>query len=105
MQRLLLKRSLPASQPRLRAVKQPQAAALFEKLAQFASSVNRTISSTTASILDLLQYRNRLRRQNHGDTSDEQTRFQKWNPDSRSRRWQLDIGSGRRRRIGSGPPR
>jgi hypothetical protein len=43
------------------------------------------------------------REANHGrDTRDEQSRFQKWISDSRSPRWQHDIGPGRRRRIGSG---
>src|SRR5712691_6326907 len=41
---------------------------MFEKLAQFASSMNRTIGSMTASILNLLHYRNRLGRQIMAET-------------------------------------
>src|SRR3979490_2549101 len=41
---------------------------MFEKLAQFASSMNRTIGSMTASIFNLLQYRNRLGRQIMAET-------------------------------------
>src|SRR5713101_3490993 len=41
---------------------------MFDKLAQFASSMNRTIGSMTASILNLLQYRNRLGRQIMAET-------------------------------------
>jgi hypothetical protein len=65
MQRLLLKRSLPESQTmrevhmaRLRTrgkLKPPR----YGQLAQFASSMNRTIGSTTASIFNLARYRNR----------------------------------------------
>src|SRR5713226_8514365 len=41
---------------------------MFDKLAQFASSMNRTIGSMTASILNLLQYRNRLGREIMAET-------------------------------------
>src|SRR5713226_8303553 len=41
---------------------------MFDKLAQFASSMNRTIGSMTASILNLLHYRNRLGRQIMAET-------------------------------------
>ena len=36
---------------------------MFQKLARFASSMNRNIASMTANILNLTQYRNRLGRQ------------------------------------------
>src|SRR6266576_454153 len=87
----------------LRDAKELEAAVMFEKLARFASSMNRTIASMTVGIYPGIESGSGG---NHGrDTRDEQTRFQKWVSDSRSRRWQHDIGPSRRRRIGSGPPR
>src|SRR5882724_2907228 len=60
---------------------------------------------STVSTFDLLRYRTDREASHDRDTRDEQTRFQCWSSDSRSPRWQHDTGPGRRRRIGTGPPR
>jgi hypothetical protein len=67
-------------------------------------TTNPSLIAKNPHIKELIASGHRRKWRNHGrDTTDKPTRFQKWISDSRSRRWQHDIGPGERRSIGSGP--